>query len=131
MPVIKQYPAVTRAIINTTAIKLQCLFTLSPESDEDEQIKRLPPQPPIKTMTYTVRDRDTLTSLAARFDTTPSELTKLNRLATQFIFPGQTLLVPDKRKVCSANKSYKSSRDGQRANAVAPPIAVHCAEFLF
>nr|XP_037871486.1 oxygen resistance gene 1 isoform X6 [Bombyx mori] len=49
-------------------------------------------------MTYTVRDRDTLTSLAARFDTTPSELTKLNRLATQFIFPGQTLLVPDKRK---------------------------------
>ncbi|XP_046967320.1 oxidation resistance protein 1 isoform X4 [Vanessa cardui] len=66
--------------------------------DDDEQIKRLPPPPPIKTMTYTVRDRDTLTSLAARFDTTPSELTKLNRLATQFIFPGQTLLVPDKRK---------------------------------
>ncbi|XP_047543325.1 oxidation resistance protein 1 isoform X6 [Vanessa atalanta] len=66
--------------------------------DDDEQIKRLPPPPPIKTTTYTVRDRDTLTSLAARFDTTPSELTKLNRLATQFIFPGQTLLVPDKRK---------------------------------
>ncbi|XP_028040339.1 oxidation resistance protein 1 isoform X11 [Bombyx mandarina] len=66
--------------------------------DEDDQAKRLPPPPPIKTMTYTVRDRDTLTSLAARFDTTPSELTKLNRLATQFIFPGQTLLVPDKRK---------------------------------
>ncbi|XP_052737371.1 oxidation resistance protein 1 isoform X2 [Bicyclus anynana] len=66
--------------------------------DEDEQNKRLPPPTPIKTMTYTVRDRDTLTSLAARFDTTPSELTKLNRLATQFIFPGQTLLVPDKRK---------------------------------
>ncbi|XP_075983975.1 TLD domain-containing protein mustard isoform X4 [Anticarsia gemmatalis] len=66
--------------------------------DEDEHAKRLPPPPPIKTMTYTVRDRDTLTSLAARFDTTPSELTKLNRLATQFIFPGQTLLVPDKRK---------------------------------
>ncbi|XP_022126632.2 oxidation resistance protein 1 isoform X14 [Pieris rapae] len=68
------------------------------QKDEDEQAKRLPPPPPIKTMTYTVRDRDTLTSLAARFDTTPSELTKLNRLATQFIFPGQTLLVPDKRK---------------------------------
>lgn len=66
--------------------------------DEDEHAKRLPPAPPIKTMTYTVRDRDTLTSLAARFDTTPSELTKLNRLATQFIFPGQSLLVPDKRK---------------------------------
>ncbi|KAI8430060.1 hypothetical protein MSG28_000486 [Choristoneura fumiferana] len=66
--------------------------------DEDDQAKRLPPPPPIKTITYTVRDRDTLTSLAARFDTTPSELTKLNRLATQFIFPGQRLLVPDKNK---------------------------------
>lgn len=49
-------------------------------------------------MILQVRDRDTLTSVAARFDTTPSELTKLNRLATQFIFSGQNLLVPDKRK---------------------------------
>lgn len=39
-------------------------------------------------------DRDTLTSVAARFDTTPSELTKLNRLATPYIFPGQQLYVP-------------------------------------
>lgn len=39
-------------------------------------------------------DRDTLTSIAARFDTTPSELTKLNRLATPFVFPGQQLYVP-------------------------------------
>ncbi|XP_049887379.1 oxidation resistance protein 1 isoform X3 [Pectinophora gossypiella] len=68
------------------------------EQDEQARQSRLPPPPPIKTMTYTVRDRDTLTSVAARFDTTPSELTKLNRLATQFIFPGQNLLVPDKRK---------------------------------
>lgn len=41
-----------------------------------------------------VLDRDTLTSLAARFDTTPSELTKINRLATPYIFPGQQLYVP-------------------------------------
>lgn len=41
-------------------------------------------------------DRDTLTSVAARFDTTPSELTKLNRLATPFIFPGQQLYVPQR-----------------------------------
>lgn len=32
--------------------------------------------------------------MAARFDTTPSELTKLNRLATPYIFPGQQLYVP-------------------------------------
>lgn len=50
--------------------------------------------PPENTTTYIVADRDTLTSVAARFDTTPSELTKLNRLATPFIFPGQQLYVP-------------------------------------
>ncbi|XP_058450758.1 oxidation resistance protein 1 isoform X19 [Malaya genurostris] len=52
--------------------------------------------PTIPTISYTVKDRDTLTSLAARFETTPSELTQLNRLASSFIYPGQQLLVPDK-----------------------------------
>lgn len=41
-------------------------------------------------------DRDTLTSVAARFDTTPSELTKLNRLGSTFIYSGQQLWVPAK-----------------------------------
>ncbi|XP_050307311.1 oxidation resistance protein 1 isoform X2 [Anthonomus grandis grandis] len=55
--------------------------------------------PPENTTTYTVVDRDTLTSVAARFDTTPSELTKLNRLATPYIFPGQQLYVPLRESV--------------------------------
>ncbi|XP_060518597.1 oxidation resistance protein 1 isoform X3 [Cylas formicarius] len=50
--------------------------------------------PPENTTVYNVADRDTLTSVAARFDTTPSELTKLNRLGTPYIFPGQQLYVP-------------------------------------
>lgn len=41
-------------------------------------------------------DRDTLTSVAARFDTTPSELSKLNRLGSTFIYSGQQLWVPNK-----------------------------------
>lgn len=56
--------------------------------------KRKPTGPPENTTTYVVADRDTLTSVAARFDTTPSELTKLNRLGTPYIFPGQQLYVP-------------------------------------
>ncbi|XP_015440158.1 PREDICTED: oxidation resistance protein 1 isoform X2 [Dufourea novaeangliae] len=51
---------------------------------------------PINTIAYTVGDRDTLTSVAARFDTTPSELSKLNRLGSTFIYPGQQLWVPAK-----------------------------------
>ncbi|XP_076284047.1 TLD domain-containing protein mustard isoform X5 [Lasioglossum baleicum] len=51
---------------------------------------------PISTIAYTVGDRDTLTSVAARFDTTPSELSKLNRLGSTFIYSGQQLWVPAK-----------------------------------
>lgn len=50
--------------------------------------------PPIETTTYTVAANDTLTSVAARFDTTPSELAKLNRLGARLVFPGQVLRVP-------------------------------------
>ncbi|XP_014599530.1 PREDICTED: nuclear receptor coactivator 7 isoform X5 [Polistes canadensis] len=53
---------------------------------------------PINTIAYTVGDRDTLTSVAARFDTTPSELSKLNRLGSTFIYPGQQLWVPNKKE---------------------------------
>ncbi|XP_025987962.1 nuclear receptor coactivator 7 isoform X4 [Solenopsis invicta] len=51
---------------------------------------------PINTIAYMVGDRDTLTSVAARFDTTPSELSKLNRLGSTFIYSGQQLWVPAK-----------------------------------
>uniref|UniRef100_T1GW00 LysM domain-containing protein n=1 Tax=Megaselia scalaris TaxID=36166 RepID=T1GW00_MEGSC len=50
----------------------------------------------IPTTTYVVLNRDTLTSIAAKFETTPTELTHLNKLNSSFIYPGQTLLVPDK-----------------------------------
>ncbi|XP_055640965.1 nuclear receptor coactivator 7 isoform X21 [Toxorhynchites rutilus septentrionalis] len=63
--------------------------------------------PTIPTISYTVGDRDTLTSVAARFDTTPSELTQLNRLASSFIYSGQQLLVPDKTaKAAVAGGTY-------------------------
>ncbi|XP_044743492.1 oxidation resistance protein 1 isoform X3 [Chrysoperla carnea] len=62
--------------------------------DVDNEKKKV--EVPVKTIEYTVNDRDTLTSVAARFDTTPSELTKLNRLVSSFIFPGQILRVPDR-----------------------------------
>lgn len=48
-------------------------------------------------------NRDTLTSVAARFDTTPSELTTINKLNSSFIYPGQQLLVPDKSASSAEN----------------------------
>lgn len=64
--------------------------------------------PTIPTISYTVGDRDTLTSVAARFDTTPSELTQLNRLTSSFVYSGQQLLVPDKTA-----RPPASSADGE------------------
>jgi LysM repeat protein len=55
--------------------------------------------PPISTITYKVEASDTLTSVAARFDTTPSELAILNRLSSRTLFPGQILRVPDKKRI--------------------------------
>lgn len=73
----------------------------------------------VPTISYVVGDRDTLTSLAARFDTTPSELKTLNRLGSSFIYSGQTLLVPDKsarntdeRSCSESNDSDKNSNNG-------------------
>ena len=48
----------------------------------------------VDTLSPQVEGSDTLMSLAARFDTTPSELTKLNRLSSRHLFSGQSLLVP-------------------------------------
>ncbi|GFQ94576.1 nuclear receptor coactivator 7 [Trichonephila clavata] len=46
---------------------------------------------PQGTEQYTVEASDTLAGIAARFDTTPSELAKLNRLSARMVFPGQVL----------------------------------------
>lgn len=56
-------------------------------------------------------DRDTLTSVAARFDTTPSELTQLNRLGSSFIYSGQVLIVPDKSQIKDDDNCSETSGD--------------------
>ena len=43
-----------------------------------------------------VQERDTLTSIAARFDCLPTEVMKANRLGARLVFPGQVLLVPSR-----------------------------------
>jgi len=80
--------------------------------------------PPVNTITYTVEASDTLTSVAARFDTTPSELTKLNRLATRLIFPGQVLYVPNKQGAGAAGSDGPgtSADDGEGAVVSTPVV---------
>ncbi|XP_017044095.1 oxidation resistance protein 1 isoform X6 [Drosophila ficusphila] len=78
--------------------------------------------PTIPTISYTVGNRDTLTSVAARFDTTPSELTHLNRLNSSFIYPGQQLLVPDKSAKDDASSSSTHDPDGGSLSGKSSPV---------
>ncbi|XP_046440244.1 nuclear receptor coactivator 7-like isoform X9 [Daphnia pulex] len=85
------------------------------------------------TLAYTVQSNDTLTSLAARFDTTPSELVAINKLHSRLIFPGQVLLVP--RKDADANRgaglesegagTSSSSEPGEAGTALGPQMALN------
>ncbi|GAB1609098.1 oxidation resistance protein 1-like isoform X5 [Argonauta hians] len=70
-------------------------------SVEDEKEKERPPlerkkskPQPLGTIPYEVTLRDTLVSIAAKFDTTPSNLLQINRMSCRIICPGQVLYVP-------------------------------------
>nr|XP_022295152.1 oxidation resistance protein 1-like isoform X3 [Crassostrea virginica] len=62
---------------------------------------------PEGTVEYKVSENDTLASIAAHFDTTPTALQKLNRMFSRNVFAGQTLFVPDG---VQKSKSEKSSQ---------------------
>lgn len=63
-----------------------------------------------------------MTSLAARFDTTPGELTSLNKLNSSFIYPGQSLLVPDKTAASSGENISDAGSSGDATTLGGSPI---------
>uniref|UniRef100_A0A673KSH1 Oxidation resistance 1b n=1 Tax=Sinocyclocheilus rhinocerous TaxID=307959 RepID=A0A673KSH1_9TELE len=52
-----------------------------------------------------VESRDTLNSIALKFDTTPNELVQLNKLFSRAVVPGKVLYVPDPEYISSADSS--------------------------
>uniref|UniRef100_A0A8C3ACZ5 Oxidation resistance protein 1 n=1 Tax=Cyclopterus lumpus TaxID=8103 RepID=A0A8C3ACZ5_CYCLU len=52
-----------------------------------------------------VESRDTLNSIALKFDTTPNELVQLNKLFSRAVVPGQVLYVPDPGYISSVGSS--------------------------
>lgn len=54
------------------------------------------PEEPVRTETYTVKEGDNLSSIAARFGTTWQELARINNINDpSLIYPGQVLKLPD------------------------------------
>ncbi|XP_055489461.1 oxidation resistance protein 1-like isoform X2 [Leucoraja erinacea] len=62
-------------------------------------------QKPKGTIEYTVESRDSLNSIALKFDTTPNELVQLNKLFSRAVVPGQNLYVPDPDYISSVESS--------------------------
>ncbi|KAL1767755.1 oxidation resistance protein 1 isoform X1 [Sigmodon hispidus] len=62
-------------------------------------------QKPKGTIEYTVDSRDSLNSIALKFDTTPNELVQLNKLFSRAVVTGQVLYVPDPEYVSSVESS--------------------------
>ncbi|XP_029919644.1 oxidation resistance protein 1-like [Myripristis murdjan] len=66
-------------------------------------------QRPAGTVEYRVESRDTLNSIALKFDTTPNELVTLNKLFSRAVVPGKVLYVPDPDFVSNAESSPSMS----------------------
>ncbi|XP_040586260.1 oxidation resistance protein 1 isoform X2 [Mesocricetus auratus] len=67
--------------------------------------RRMSFQKPKGTMEYTVDSRDSLNSIALKFDTTPNELVQLNKLFSRAVVTGQVLYVPDPEYISSVESS--------------------------
>ncbi|KAM9304505.1 oxidation resistance protein 1 isoform 3-T3 [Morus bassanus] len=81
-------------------------------------------QKPRGTIEYSVESRDTLNSIALKFDTTPNELVQLNKLFSRAVVPGQILYVPDPDYISSVDSSPSLSPDPdgvQRKESAASP----------
>lgn len=80
-------------------------------TNENTAVEEKKKKQPEGTVEYTVQDRDTVEKIAAHFDTTPSELKKINKLISAVIFPGQVIYIPDKNYVPRKSTSSVSSED--------------------
>ncbi|XP_065253910.1 oxidation resistance protein 1 isoform X1 [Emys orbicularis] len=106
-------PASAPGCISSGPGDLQAPYPTHPPSPDSGQKKnpdkkdgrRMSFQKPKGTIEYTVESRDTLNSIALKFDTTPNELVQLNKFFSRAVVPGQILYVPDPEYVSSAESS--------------------------
>uniref|UniRef100_A0A3Q4MFL3 Oxidation resistance protein 1 n=1 Tax=Neolamprologus brichardi TaxID=32507 RepID=A0A3Q4MFL3_NEOBR len=86
------------------------------KTPEKKDGRRMSFQRPKGTIEYSVESRDTLNSIALKFDTTPNELVQLNKLFSRAVVPGQ---VPKS----SALRSHYNQRSSL-THAISP-LSIH------
>ncbi|XP_060679354.1 oxidation resistance protein 1a isoform X3 [Hemiscyllium ocellatum] len=93
---------------NTRRTELKRYYTIDAEqkkTQEKKDVRRMSFQKPKGTIEYTVESRDSLNSIALKFDTAPNELVQLNKLFARAVVPGQILYVPDPDYISSVDSS--------------------------
>ncbi|XP_067837644.1 oxidation resistance protein 1a isoform X2 [Heptranchias perlo] len=93
---------------NTRRSELKRYYTIDTgqkKPQEKKDARRMSFQKPKGTTEYTVESRDSLNSIALKFDTTPNELVQLNKLFARAVVPGQILYVPDPDYISSVESS--------------------------
>ncbi|XP_038665902.1 oxidation resistance protein 1a isoform X4 [Scyliorhinus canicula] len=93
---------------NTRRTELKRYYTIDTDQkkpQEKKDARRMSFQKPKGTIEYTVESRDTLNSIALKFDTAPNELVQLNKLFARAVVPGQILYVPDPDYISSVESS--------------------------
>ncbi|XP_076411921.1 oxidation resistance protein 1 isoform X5 [Peromyscus maniculatus bairdii] len=83
----------------------ECPDTGQKKTLDKKDGRRMSFQKPKGTIEYTVESRDSLNSIALKFDTTPNELVQLNKLFSRAVVTGQVLYVPDPECVSSVESS--------------------------
>ena len=98
---------------------------LSPDKEQASSNSKPKRKPPDGTVDYVVQASETLESISAKCDATPSELVKINKLALRMVFPGQHIFVPDKGALPAktAHQLNGTMKEGQRSKATSPTDA--------
>uniref|UniRef100_A0AAY4E6F7 Oxidation resistance protein 1 n=1 Tax=Denticeps clupeoides TaxID=299321 RepID=A0AAY4E6F7_9TELE len=94
-----------RTMTSVTRALPRLLSDTGQKKSERKDGRRISFQKPKGTMEYCVESRDTLNSIALKFDTTPNKLVQLNKLFSRAVVPGKVLYVPDPEYVSSAESS--------------------------
>jgi len=114
---------------NTTVSELQRLNNLSSSTLQIGQVLKLPSSTPVGGNTYVVKSGDSLYKIANQFNTTVSELQRLNNLSSNTLQIGQVLKLPSSN-VSDSNNDFYTVKSGDSLYKIANQFGVSVSAIM-